>query len=281
MSSLLRTPKSPAPLTSLPDGLADKLRGLARRLRRIALIRGIGLTLAVSGAMTAAGLAVDLLFDLPTPLRIGWLGLTGATAIALFGWFVVRPLLRRYSGINLAAVVERGHPELGERLSSLVELTHAETPANWRGSPVMLEHLTVETLRATDAIDFNSAVPAARSMRIGLLGMSAALLLILPAIFAPENYRLLLTRFLVPWGNYERAGDVYFEVPGGDRVAARGHNLMLRAIPHSRSGKTALPREARIEFSGASGRGDGRTAGALRASSLVRRTRRRGMGWVE
>ncbi|WP_339907919.1 hypothetical protein [Symmachiella dynata] len=248
MSTVIQSPKPPATLTSLPDGVAAKLRGLARRLRRLALLRGIGLLLAVTGAMVAVGLAADFLFDVPTAIRIIWLGATGIMAIAVASWFVTRPLLKRYAGVNLAAVVEAAHPALGERLSSLVELTHPETPTSWRGSALMLNHLTRETLQATAPIDFNTAAPAKQSVRLGLLGLAAVVLLAAPALFAPDGYRLMLTRFLIPWGNYERAGDIYFNVPGGDRVAARGQDLTLRAVPHSRQGIDPLPNEAQLEF---------------------------------
>jgi len=248
MSSLIQSSKSPATLTSLPDGVALKLRGLARRLRRLAVVRGIGLLLAITGAMTAVGLTADFLFDIPTALRVVWLGLTGIVAIAVVGWYIVRPLLRRYAGVNLAAVVEAAYPALGERLSSLVELTHPETPTSWRGSALMLNHLTRETLQATAPIDFDSAAPAKQSVRIGLLGLAAVFLLALPTVFAADSYRLMLTRFVAPWGNHDRAGDIYFDVPGGDRVAARGQDLTLRAIPRSHRGIDPLPREAQLEF---------------------------------
>ncbi|TWU12967.1 hypothetical protein CA54_17930 [Symmachiella macrocystis] len=248
MSSLIQSPESPATFTSLPEDVAAKLRGLARRLRRLALLRGIGLLLAVSGAMIAAGLAADFFLEVPTALRVIWLGATGIVALVITSWSIIRPLLNRYAGVNLAAVVEVAHPALGERLSSLVELTHAETPTSWRGSALMLNHLTRETLQATAPIDFNSAAPAKQSVRIGLLGLAAVLLLAAPALFAPDGYRLMLTRFLIPWGNYERASDIYFDVPGGDRVAARGQDMTLRAVPHSRQGRDSLPREAKLEF---------------------------------
>ena len=78
---------------------------------RRALLAGCETDICVSYSvprrrMAAAGLAVDLLFDVPTLVRTIWLAVTAIVVIALLAWFVVRPLLRRYSGLNLAAVVE-------------------------------------------------------------------------------------------------------------------------------------------------------------------------------
>ncbi len=112
----------------------------------------------------------------------------------------------------------------------------------------MLRGLGRETKAAVADMDFDSAVSSQRSRRCLLGGVVAAVLVGLSLLLSPGSYSLALTRFFVPWGNYDRAGDLFFEVPQGDRVAARGQSLTLQAIPRSRSGESNLPLKARIEF---------------------------------
>ena len=43
-----------------------------------------------------------------------------------------------------------------------------------------------------------------------------------PLLIWPSSYQLLLSRFFRPWGNFERPANLFFVVPDGDRVVARG-----------------------------------------------------------
>ncbi len=232
----------------LPADVQVKLRRLANRLRRLAVLRGIGLSLAAFGGTLAIGLLADSLWELPQALRIGWLVFSIALTAACLVWYIARPLLRRYRGIDLAAVVEVAHLELGERLSSLIELSDPDLPAIWRGSALMLRGLSQETVAAVQNVDFDSSISEKPYWRSLCVGVGVLLIAGLPGVASPQSYALALARFFAPWGNYDRAGDLYFEIEGGDRVAPRGGSLTLRAELRSRSDAHNLPREAQLQL---------------------------------
>src|SRR5690242_20080597 len=109
-------------VASLPPGLRQKLSSVTRRIHRLRALRGISLVLLVLAVSGGGALLADALFDLPAEVRrillASWLGLGAVTA--LLG--LVLPLFRRLDPEALAAVIEEKYPDLGERLTSTVEL---------------------------------------------------------------------------------------------------------------------------------------------------------------
>jgi len=260
MTQLAAPPNRSTPPAELPSAVANQLRRLAWRIRRLAILRGVGLAVAITTVMAAVALLADFYFDLPQPLRTAWLFATGFTLAAIVIWMIIRPLLKRYRGRDLAAVIEAAHPELDERLSTLVQITHAETPDHLRGSPVMVDRLTSETLAVSERIDFQNSISGKQSARIAILAAASLCVLLIPFLFAADNYRLLWARLVAPWGNYDRAGDIHFEVAEGDRVVPREADVTLRAVARSRSGQSEFPQEARLEFVSGAAAGNWRTA---------------------
>src|SRR5262245_16852235 len=106
----------------LPPTLRAKLAALTRRIRLLRAVRGLCL-LALALVLLLGGLfLVDVLQPLPAAvLRGALLGIAGVTGLAvLFG--LVLPLCRRHDPEALAALIEQRYPELGERLTTTVEL---------------------------------------------------------------------------------------------------------------------------------------------------------------
>ncbi len=162
---------------SLSD-LSSRFDGLASRIRRVALLRGLGRTILITAALCAVGLLADWLWSLPSLARMGWLGLV-ALVIGYSLWTqVFRPIVRKFTIAELAAIVETEFPELGERLTSAVELTDPAIPEDHKGSALMREWLEAETMSSTRHIDFRKAVSAERADKSVVGGRRCGLRLI-------------------------------------------------------------------------------------------------------
>lgn len=214
---------------------------------------GIGLTLLVVSLNVAFALGIDLLFDLPVPLRVGLLVSVPVTAAAMIGWTILRPWLTRYQNTELAAVVEAAHPELRERLLSLVELQEGVERGEEGGSELMRSLLLQETMEFAKRNQFADVVDATRAVRRCWLGGMALFALLLPLIFATNAYAVLLSRFMNPWGNYERLQNLMLLIDNADRVVGRGDDVRIVARPRWRFGAGVFPEAAWLEWTSATG----------------------------
>src|SRR5690606_6134009 len=105
-------------LNALPAELASQLRFLDRKVRGLAALRGAGVVCVVLCAGVAVGVLADWLFDLGVGIRVAILGGVGAAALVAAVTAIVRPLVRRTSSAELAALVDTSFPDLRERLES-------------------------------------------------------------------------------------------------------------------------------------------------------------------
>src|SRR5262245_58871254 len=139
-------------ITALPCHLNAKLTAAARRLRLLRALRGLSLVVLVMVVISGCALLADATIHLPAVLRrillCGWLGTGIVTALVA----LVIPLLRRMDPEALAAVVEEKYPELGERLTSTVEL--ADDRDIYHGAPALIDLLVKETESQTGRLDF-------------------------------------------------------------------------------------------------------------------------------
>jgi hypothetical protein len=243
---------------SLPDELSLKLARLNAHVRKLALLRGTGRLGIVLAVAVGLGLLSDWTWDLNSGTRVGmFTAVCLVVAAALCQW-VLRPLWLRMSWAELAAVVERTHPKLKERLTSTVELNDPDVPDAHKGSALMRELLTRQTMKSVAGLDFTNSVSARRSVRAALIGAAAVLLLILPFLVAPAAYGLLWSRLMVPWGNFDSAGNLFFHVEDGNRFVARGSDVTIKAEPRWHQAAGELPQAVRLNWTDLNGERDSR-----------------------
>jgi hypothetical protein len=113
------------------------------------------------------------------------------------------PLFRRIDAAALAALIEERYPDLGERLSSAVEL--ADAPTEGHGSPLLIALLLEETAAQSDPLDFRSAVPARRAAVLAALAAVTLVLIAAPALIWPQQYGEWAQRFFRPWNDVAAA----------------------------------------------------------------------------
>lgn len=237
----------------LPDELQKRLVHLRRRVRLLHLLRGIGVTALILAVTLGALLFADSRWELPLAVRIGLLLGAAAIAVLTLTFCVFRPVLRRIEPAELAAVVERAHPELEERLTSLIELENDSVSATHKGSPLMRRRLLAEAIDAVDGISLDSTVPARRALRWSSIGVVATVLLLAPFATSPTSYSLLWARLVMPWGNFDSGGDVYFRIDGGDQVVARGSSVTIRAEVVARQNEQPVPSAIWFHWTDSSG----------------------------
>ena len=108
-------------MSDAPQAVHALVSEIKRRWRRRALLRGAALSLLTLLSVTLV-LVLLRVAGLPgTALTAGGV-LGGLAVLAVAGWFVVRPGLRRISDRQVALFVEERVPELEDRLNSAVEL---------------------------------------------------------------------------------------------------------------------------------------------------------------
>src|SRR5262245_59308632 len=108
----------------LPPTLQERLARVARRVRLLRALRGLSLLVLALTLVGGAALLVDLALGMNLPA--GFRGIAFAVwagiGITLGVAGLLRPLTRPLDPADLAAVIEEKYPELGERLTSSVEL---------------------------------------------------------------------------------------------------------------------------------------------------------------
>ena len=246
----------------LPHEVTSQLDSLRGRVRRVAFLRGCGLFLTLTCGLLVGTLLIDFLFDLENASRLA--GVVGfcVAEVLLFGFLLVRPMFIRLRDAEVALLAEEKFPELGERVSSLVELADPDIPEDEKGSPLMRDLLEEETLEALTHCDFNEAVSARPAVRRLSYGLGTLSFLLLSLLIFPSVSSLLLARLFNPWGNYESVSRLIFDIEGADEFLARGDDIEIVAKMTWRNGSNdPIPEPVQLSWRSDDGNSDVRTLG--------------------
>jgi collagen type III alpha len=201
-----------------------RLKTVRSRIRRAQRTRGAMVTAtAVLGGLMAM-MAVDLLFS-PLPMALRWT-MTGAWLVAVvvaarsgFG-----PMFQPIGLLQVARWLEGRHPEMEERLSTVLELTDRDGGV----SPELMESLG--RLAESDAagVDAVAEVTTARTSR-RWTRPALALLVLLGLGFAvwPGVASRLLVRAVAPFSALGSAGAANFKVTPGDLEVLTGDPVRI------------------------------------------------------
>lgn len=237
---------------ALPPALHAKLLALAHRIRLWRALRGASLVLLVLLLTGSAALWTDAWLGLPAGVRAlllaGWLGL-GAW-MTLSG--LLRPNRQRLSPEVLAALIEEKYPELGERLTSAVELAGAADA--YHGSPALIGLLMSETEVRSRRLDYLQAFPVRASAGLATAAGLGLLAVVLPALLGPGRYAELGRRFLLPWRAPQASLPYTLEVTPGHAVVAKGRPLKLSVQVRAHDETVVLPRSSTLVITDAEGK---------------------------
>ena len=244
----------------LPHAVTSQLDSLRGRIRRVAFLRGCGLFLTLTCGLLVGTLLIDFLFDLEASSRLAGFATFCVAEVLLFGFLLVRPMFIRLRDPEVALLAEEKFPELGERVSSLVELADPDIPEHEKGSPLMRDLLEEETLNALAQCDFNEAVSARPAVRRLGYGFGTLSFLALSLLIFPSVSSLLLARLFNPWGNYESVSRLIFDIEGADEFVARGDDIEIVAKMTWRNGSEApIPEPVQLSWRSDDGNSDVRT----------------------
>lgn len=237
----------------LPGPIRRMLGQMGRRLRAATLLGGSGRVGSILAIGAAMGMGADYAGVLPLTVRWAIWGAWLTIGVGALIHAVLRPLARGLPALDLAAVAERTHPGLGERLTGAVALlgSHASTPAH--GSPALIAALADEAAADAATVDPTRAVPLRRPARGFAIGLILLGLVAAPAAAWPSTYGILVRRFLAPWADLDRIGRFVLDVTPGDRVAAIGADLTINARIRPRFGNQGPPEDAWLEWAEAGG----------------------------
>ena len=244
----------------LPHEVTSQLDSLRGRIRRVASLRGCGLFVTLSCGLLISTLLIDFLFDLETASRLASVVGFCVAEVLLFGFLLVRPMFIRLKDAEVALLAEEKFPELGERVSSLVELADPDIPEDEKGSPLMRDLLEEETLEALARCDFDEAVSVRPAVRRLSYGFGTLSFLLLSLLIFPSVSSLLLARLFNPWGNYESVSRLIFDIEGADEFLARGDDIEIVAKMTWRNGSDApIPEPVQLSWRSDDGNSDVRT----------------------
>ncbi|HVJ83987.1 MAG TPA: hypothetical protein VM452_00005, partial [Caulifigura sp.] len=233
--------------------LESRLDSLRNTIRRTSFIGGAALAVRLLCICLAVAFLVDIVWDAPRLVRIGLLFSTLAAVGTVAVLRILRPVFRRISHEELAALVESAHPEMEERLLSSLELARSTDRDSVKGSPMMRELLMRETAKVSHDVEFEEVVDSSAAVRQTIIACVAFLVVLAPFLVLQDGYGTVWARFFNPWGNYSHGATLTIDVQPGDAVVPRGEDIPVTAIPHFRFGKArgmTTPRVAWIDDDG-------------------------------
>ncbi len=232
----------------VPRPVRRILGRLDRRLRALALVRALGTAALIAALGMAVGMTADLVLGLHGIARwavwIVWV-LAIATPLTLA---LAKSLISKARALDLAAVLERVYPDLGERLTGAVGLLgEGDGPAH--GSPELIAALADDASALAGSLDPNRAAPAKSPWRRLAVGLLALALVAAPAVVQPDPFGKLARRFLTPWVGVDRVGLYTVTVAPGDAVVALGDDFTVDARVAPRFGQSPVVGGAWLEWS--------------------------------
>ncbi len=191
------------PTERMPEELARQLAAFERRLRFIETL--VAVFAALTGALGALALLalLDRFVDTPRALRLALAAAGGLTVSLSAVWWVRHWLWKRRDVRDLARLVQRRYPRLGDRLLGAVELS-AEDAEITGASPALVRAALRQVAEESRAFNFREAAPTRAARRYGwaltllfaLLGIGLAL--------APEALLRSARRWIRPAAEVER-----------------------------------------------------------------------------
>jgi hypothetical protein len=222
-----RSERRPLDLRATPH-LARALAALRGRLDRLLLLQALGiLALALCGWLTFAFLA-DWLLAVPRAVRWMHLGVLCALPIAVIVWTLVRPWRRRLDEGELALLIEREHPHLGELLVSAVDLQRA--PAADDRDPELVASVLARADAQASGLELSRVLAPARPRALALAGAAAVLLLLGMARSQGELAAIFLDRLLGGTATWPQRTHLELSIPVAADESGAGARISVQAL---------------------------------------------------
>lgn len=205
--------------------IESRLKLVRNRIRSAQRNRAAWILATVFLAGLLLIMAADYFFA-PLPNAARWL-LFGAWLI-VFGFAakrVLTPLFRKITLVRIARWIEARHPEMEERLSTVLELSKNDTGV----SPELLEALGKAANEDITSVDPQIEVKSAQKrLRWGKPAAALAVVLALCLAIWPKEVSRLLVRAVAPFSDIGNAGAVKFTIDPGNLEVMEGDAIRIR-----------------------------------------------------
>jgi hypothetical protein len=204
--------------------IESRLKIVRGRIRQAQLKRAawIIVTTLLGGLLLI--MAADYFFA-PLPVVARWV-LFGAWLIVLAtaAKTVLAPLFRKISLVQIARWIESRHPEMEERLSTVLELSKNDGGV----SPELLEAIGRAAGQDITKVDPLGEVKSAQTRRRwGKPAIALGVILVISLIVWPQEASRLLVRAVAPFSNVGNAGAAKFKITPGDLEVMEGDRLEI------------------------------------------------------
>jgi hypothetical protein len=238
-------------IQAFPPSLALKLSEVERKIRWVAALRGLGRVALVLTLAAAFMMTLDAGLGLGSAARVGCFIVWCTGGLLGFAAGVLAPLVRRVARMELAAVAEVRHPELGERLTSIASLLDPARRNEAHGSQQLIAALADQADTHVSGLDLSRTIAWRRGLAWLCIGLLATALLLLPTLLRPDPFATLAGRFFAPWQNHRQLSLFAIDVEPGNHIAAIGDDVPIRARIRPRfPWPGALPTTAILEWAG-------------------------------
>ncbi len=208
--SLIQTPDR----LQLPGALEAQLHDFRRRVWSIKMIEAA--CAAVFGLVVPflAMFAIDRMWDSPIWMR-GGLFLLAACGLALIPYAAHRWVWRNRRLEQLARLLGRKHPHVGDQLLGIIELVNNDSEQ--ARSRALCEAAIRQVADDAQKRNFHDAVPAPRHRLWSVLAVCPTAVTLVLALLYPAATANAWTRLLLPWQNVPRYTFAAFQ-PISDRL---------------------------------------------------------------
>ena len=256
-----------------------RLAGVRRSVRAHLLWEGSAWTVATCVALAAMSLAIDRLLRPELASRLLMLAAALAVIVVVAWRMLIQPLRLRLDDLDLAELLDRRRPGVGQRLTNVLQLPELLKRGKIDGSPAMIEAAVREDAAALEQIDLKSTFNFSRRRKLVALLVGTMIVVALFCSQFPSAAALWTKRWLAG-SNVRWPQHTYLSVVGlndeGRMLVPRGESAMvevdalpefaaadggwkivgrsdLAAIPGSEEPKSELPESVSIDYRSASG----------------------------
>ncbi|HTL29148.1 MAG TPA: hypothetical protein VL282_08005, partial [Tepidisphaeraceae bacterium] len=216
-------------ITSLPPAVHDYVNGFVTRRRRIDALRALGVALSFAAVWMLWWAMIDRFFQLPQNARTALLALD-LLAMVVICWRPMKALIRReMSWQRVAMQIERRNPRFGERLVTIT--SELLSPARYRGSPEMLDHLLHEVSVEASGDRPQRLLPLSLALRPWLVVLSLAIVTAAVSFIPWMDMPTLLLREVLPLASIRPATTTHLEIQPGNAAVIEGQPLRIAVTP--------------------------------------------------
>lgn len=200
---ILMPTSQPEPGTRIPETLRLQLAEFRRQLWKIRIIEAAAVAITGMALSFLLLYGCDRLFPSPQWLRLTIL-LAGLSLLAGFApYWIRRWVWKTRQETQLAQLIARHFPALGDRLLGVVELQHQQA-SNDSLSPRLREAAMAAVAAETSQRQLLSALPVTRHRIAGWLAVAMTSAVAVTLVITPTAARNALHRWLLPFSAVQR-----------------------------------------------------------------------------